>query len=156
VATAGQLKQVSFKADTAPFPWGSKTTATTGGGHGWPLNKASKEQEAAWQLQRFFASKENDLLQVESGEAPPFRKSTATLTQWKERRPPENPETMAEGATYLARRTKAPTWDAAERVLNTALQTVWNGQRTARDAVTSAKPEIQSILDQGWAQLRRS
>jgi multiple sugar transport system substrate-binding protein len=156
VATAGRLKEVAFASDTAPFPWGSTTTATTGGGHGWPLNKASKEQEAAWQLQRFLASKENDLMQVESGEAPPFRKSTSTAVQWKERRPPQTPETMAEGATYLARRPKAPTWDAAERTLNTALQSVWTGQRAARDAVQSVRQEIQSILDQGWQQLGKS
>jgi multiple sugar transport system substrate-binding protein len=155
VANAGRLKDVPFRSDTAPVPWGSKTTATTGGGHGWPVSKTSKEQEAAWQLQRFFASKENDVLQVESGEAPPFRKSTATLDVWKERRPPERPEVMAEGASYLARRPKAPTWDAAERALNTALQPVWNGQRTAREALQSVKPEVVAILDQGWKALAR-
>jgi multiple sugar transport system substrate-binding protein len=156
VATAGRLKEVSFRSDTAPMPWGTKATATTGGGHAWPLNKSSKEQEATWQLQRFLASKENDLLQVQSGEAPPFRKSTATLEAWKERRPPEHPVVMAEGAAYLARRPKAPTWGDAERVLNTALQPVWNGQRTARAALQAVKPEVQSILDQGWQQVGRA
>ena len=76
VATAGSLATAPFRADAAPIPWGSKGTPTTGGGHSWPLNKASADPEVAWQLQRFLSGKENDLLQVQSGEAPPFRKST--------------------------------------------------------------------------------
>jgi ABC-type glycerol-3-phosphate transport system substrate-binding protein len=136
-------------------PWGSKATATTGGGHAWPLNRGSKEQEAAWQLQRFLASKENDLMQVVSGEAPPFRKSTAALKEWKERRPPDHPETMAQGATYLARRPMAPSWNRVEAALNRALQPVWEGQQTAREALQAVKPEVEALLDEGWRQVAR-
>lgn len=153
VANAGRLKEVAFRSDTAPMPWGSKATATTGGGHAWPLNKESREQEAAWELQRFLASKENDLLQVVSGEAPPFRKSTATLQEWKERRPPEHPDVMAQGATYLARRPMTPTWNQVEAALNRALQPVWEGQRAPREALQSVKPEIDSLLAEGWRQV---
>jgi ABC-type glycerol-3-phosphate transport system substrate-binding protein len=128
-------------------------TATTGGGHSWPLNKHSAVPEGAWQLQRFLASKENDLLQVESGEAPPFRKSTATLKAWKERRPPERPETMAQGAAYLARRPMTPTWNRIDAALTQALTPVWEGQRAAREAVQSVKPEVESLLAEGWRQV---
>jgi multiple sugar transport system substrate-binding protein len=156
VATAGQLASAPFRSDTAPVPWGTKGTATTGGGHAWPVSKSSKEPEGAWQLQRFLASKENDLLQVASGEAPPFRKSTASLKEWKERRPPETPETMAQGAAYLARRPMAPTWNRIDAALNTALQPVWEGQRAAREALQSVKPEVETILAEGWRQVGRS
>ena len=47
-------------------------------------------------------------------------------------------------------------WDAAERTLNTALRPVWNGQRTAREALQPVRPDVQSILDQGWPQLKRA
>jgi multiple sugar transport system substrate-binding protein len=152
VATAGQLAAAPFRADAAPIPWGSKGTPTTGGGHAWPLNKGSAAPEVAWQLQRFLASKENDLLQVESGEAPPFRKSTAGLKEWKERRPPLHPETMARGAEFLARRPMAPTWNRIDAALTQALAPVWEGQRAAREALQSVKPEVESLLAEGWRQ----
>ena len=65
VASAGRLGQSSFKAFASPVPWGKVATATTGGGHSWPMNNASKEKDATWELQKFLSSKENDLLQVE-------------------------------------------------------------------------------------------
>lgn len=150
VATAGRLRQSGFKAGAAPIPWGSASTNTTGGGHTWPMNKASREQDAAWELQKFLGSKENDLLQVESGEAPPYRKSTATLPQWKTRTPPENPETMAESGNYLRPQPKVPTWTDINRALGEALKPVWEGQRSPREAVQSAKPQIDQLLEQGW------
>ena len=93
VAAAGRLAQSTFagSAYAAPLPYGKAGTATTGGGHSWPMNNASKEKDAAWELQKFLAGKENDLLQVESGEAPPFRKSTAQLPQWKDAPAPPEP-----------------------------------------------------------------
>lgn len=154
--TAGRLRQAPFRAYVAPVPWGKAATATTGGGHSWPMNAASKEQDAAWEFQKFLASKENDLMQVESGEAPPYRKSTAALNEWRERKPPENPDTMAEGATYLKPQPKVPTWADINRVLNEALRPVWEGQRSAREAVQAAKPPIDQLLAQGWQGVRRS
>jgi multiple sugar transport system substrate-binding protein len=153
VATAGQLKQSAFRTYASPFPWGkvATATATTGGGHSWPMNAASKEQDATWELQKFLSSKENDLLQVESGEAPPYRKSTATLAQWKDRKPPENPETMAESANYLRPQPKVPTWVEINGALDAALKPVWEGTRSAKEAVQSVKPQIDQLLQQGWA-----
>jgi multiple sugar transport system substrate-binding protein len=150
VATAGRLKDVSFRSGAAPVPWGKVSTNTTGGGHSWPMNAASKEKEAAWELQKFLGSKENDLLQVESGEAPPYRKSTATLPQWKNRTPPENPETLADSGTYLRPQPKVPTWGQIESTLNRELAPVWEGQRSPGEAVQAIKPQIEQLLQEGW------
>jgi ABC-type glycerol-3-phosphate transport system substrate-binding protein len=147
---AARLKQVPFRSDAAPVPWGQVSTNTTGGGHSWPMNKASKEQEAAWQLQKFLGSKENDLIQVEAGEAPPFRRSTAALPAWRERRPPEHPEVMGEGAMYLRPQPKVPTWNEINRLLNSELRPVWEGQRSPREAVLALKQPIEQLLEQGW------
>lgn len=154
VATAGQLAQSSFKAYSVPIPWGKAATATTGGGHSWPMNSASKEKDAAWDLQKFLGSKENDLMQVESGEAPPFRKSTAQLPQWKTRKPPENPETMAESATYLRPQPKVPTWSEINAELDRSLRPVWEGERSPREAVQAVKPTIDQLLERGWRDIK--
>jgi ABC-type glycerol-3-phosphate transport system substrate-binding protein len=129
-------------------------TATTGGGHSWPMNNGSKEKEATWELQKFLGSKENDLMQVESGEAPPFRKSTAQLAQWKNRKPPENPETMAESAAYLRPQPKVPTWSEINAELDRALKPVWAGERSPREAVQAAKPTIDQLLERGWRDVK--
>lgn len=154
VATAGRLAQSSFKAYAAPVPWGKAATATTGGGHSWPMNNASKEKDATWELQKFLASKENDLLQVESGEAPPFRKSTAQLSQWKNRKPPENPETMAESANYLRPQPKVPTWSEINAELDKVLKPVWEGERSPREAVQAVKSTIDQMLERGWRDVK--
>jgi len=155
VAAAGRIKQSNFKAGAAPIPWGKVSTNTTGGGHAWPMNASSKEQDAAWELQKFLGSKENDLIQVESGEAPPYRKSTATLPQWKARTPPDNPETLAESGNYLRPQPKVPTWADVNRVLGEALRPVWEGQRSPREAVQAVKPQIDQLLAQGWRDVKR-
>jgi multiple sugar transport system substrate-binding protein len=154
VAAAGRLAQAGFKAVAVPVPWGKAATATTGGGHSWPMNNASREKDATWELQKFLASRENDLLQVESGEAPPFRKSTAQLPQWKNRRPPENPDTMAESATYLRPQPKVPTWSEINAELDKALKPVWEGERSPREAVQAVKPTIDQLLERGWRDVK--
>ncbi len=156
VATAGRVAQSAFagSAYAAPLPYGKAGTATTGGGHSWPMNNASKEKDAAWELQKFLAGKENDLLQVESGEAPPFRRSTAQLPQWKGRKPPQNPETMAEGATYLRPQPKVPTWSEINAELDKALRPVWEGERSPREAVQAVRPAIDALLERGWRDVR--
>ena len=154
VAVAGRLMQSNFKAVSVPIPWGKAATATTGGGHSWPMNNGSKEKDATWELQKFLGSKENDLMQVESGEAPPFRKSTAQLAQWKNRKPPENPETMAESAAYLRPQPKVPTWSEINAELDRALKPVWAGERSPREAVQAAKPTIDQLLERGWKDVR--
>ena len=93
-------------------------------------------------------------MQVESGEAPPFRKSTAQLPQWKNRKPPENPETMAESAAYLRPQPKVPTWAEINTELNTALRPVWAGERSPREAVQAVKPTIDQLLERGWKDVR--
>jgi multiple sugar transport system substrate-binding protein len=150
---AARLRDVTFAADAAPVPWGKAGTYTTGGGHGWPMSRTSVQKEAAWQLQKFLGSKENDLLQVEAGEAPPFRKSTAALPAWRQRRPPEHPEVLSDSATYLQPQPKVPAWSEIERVLNTALRPVWEGQRGAREVVSAIKPQVEHLLEQGWKSL---
>ncbi len=117
------------------------------------MNKASAAPEVAWQLQRFLAGKENDLMRVQSGEAAPFRKSSGGLEEWKERRPPLHPEAMARGAEFLARRPMAPTRNRIDAALTQALTPVWEGQRAAREALQSVKPEVGSLLAEGWRQV---
>jgi multiple sugar transport system substrate-binding protein len=154
VATAGRLAQSSFKSHAVPMPWGKAATATTGGGHSWPMNNASKEKDATWELQKFLASKENDLMQVESGEAPPFRKSTAQLPQWKNRKPPENSDVMAESAGYLRPQPKVPTWSEINAELDKALKPVWEGERSPREAVQAIKPTVDQLLERGWRDVK--
>lgn len=150
VNTVGRLQNASFTCHAAPVPSGKGGAQVTGGGHSWPMNSASTEKDAAWQLQKFLGSKENDLLQVLSGEAPPYRKSTAAPKEWKERTPPANPETLAEGAAYLKPQPKVPTWSEINRELNTGLKPALEGERTARDVVLSLRPKLTQLLDQGW------
>ena len=119
------------------------------------MNNASTENDATWELQKFLGSKENDLLQMLSGEAPPYRKSTAVLSEWKERTPPANPETLAAGAAHLKPQPKVPTWSEINRELNTGLKPALEGERTARDVVLSLKPKLTQLLDQGWRDVPR-
>ena len=155
VNTVGRLQNATFTCHAAPVPWGKAGTSVTGGGHSWPMNNASTEKDAAWELQKFLASKENDLAQVLSGEAPPFRKSTAQLKEWKERTPPANPETLAESAAYLRPQPKVPTWNEINRELNNGLKPAFEGERSARDVVQSLKPRLTQLLEQGWREIGR-
>jgi multiple sugar transport system substrate-binding protein len=147
---AQNRRSVSFDWSLTAIPRGkAKASASSGGGVGWFLSSDSKVKDETWELMKVLASKELVRLEAERGEAPPSRRSVANEPSFID--PPEPPgkdmKVVVEALEAMHVETALINGVEIDGILDEELGPLWQGQKTAREAVAQAMGRIKPLLN---------
>ncbi|MBI3973454.1 MAG: extracellular solute-binding protein [Chloroflexi bacterium] len=147
----GALRRVAgLNWTVTAMPRGKGGAVIGGGGSAWFMLAAGRYHDEAWELLKLVQSPEADKLSALSGETLPARRSVA-----------KDPELLtpkeAPGADmkliFESVETSLKTLpvliqgeEIYNRIIQPELQTVWTGERSVRDAVTTIKARVEPLL----------
>jgi multiple sugar transport system substrate-binding protein len=142
-------KEASFDWSVTALPRGKGKPATYGGGVGWFLASATKVKDETWEFMKLLASKESVRLEALRGEAPPSRKSVASEPGYSN--PPEAPgadmKMVVEALGLLRFDFVLLEGVKITAILTEELEPMWQGTKTAREAVGQAVDRIKPLLN---------
>jgi multiple sugar transport system substrate-binding protein len=140
-------KQLADEWDWAPYPQlAGKKRLTTGRGSGLSMGSQTKAKPATWEFMKWTLSVPGQEIYLSMGASQPLTKSMATNPAWTQPTPPKNKQVVLDEMQY-----GVPPWffAGAARFLNIftpALNTVWDGQKTAQQMVTELTPQVTQLL----------
>jgi multiple sugar transport system substrate-binding protein len=131
-------KDVNFRWDIAKFPKGKVGSIVDTDASGWAINRASAHKVEAWRLVKFLASKPVCLNFTKSGLIVPARFDVANSDIFLGKSlPPKNSELFIK-IIPKSMPTPAPeNYPEIMDTVNAALEPVWNGNLTAKQAVNN-------------------
>lgn len=140
-------KEVDFRWDIAPFPKGEAGSVVDADASGWVISKKTQQPENAWKLVEFLASKKASEAFTRPGLIIPARKDVAASEVFL--RPGEAPEhghyfldALATGKPMPA----IPYWNAVIEKVNQALEPLWDGRSTAKEALQGLDAKVEPLL----------
>ncbi|VTU46400.1 Maltose-binding periplasmic proteins/domains (plasmid) [Variovorax sp. SRS16] len=140
--------KVADKVAYAMHPSGTRLSGQTGG-FGLAIPKNARHPEAAWVFLQWLTSKANDLRVATLG-GNTGRWSTLANVDFKIRNPEQGILPFALRAANPDWRPLIPEWDEMSKdIIGQALPDVLTGRRTARDALVSTVPRLESLLRSG-------
>lgn len=145
-AIRGQNRDLEF--DVCLPPRGAGRYVAGGGGGGYVLSVTSKQPDAAWELLKYVGAKEYAVNKVRHGALGP-RISTAREYFVQAGIPP------AHGAVYFDAPGNArwepnlTNWNDIQVAVEQALQPLWRGEQSAKDAAANAQRAFEALLPQG-------
>jgi multiple sugar transport system substrate-binding protein len=145
----GQNKALEF--DVAPFPRGTAAGARPvagGAGGGYTMFGQTKHPDAAWELLKYIGAKEYAVEKVRNGALGP-RISVAKEHFIQAGLPPKNASLYFEAPENARWEPNLTNWDDLLREVNAALDPLWKGQKSAREAAADAKRAAENMLSQG-------
>ena len=133
--------------DWAPYPQlAGKKRITGGRGSGLSMGAQTKFKPATWEFMKWSLSPLGQEIYLSMGASAPLTKSMATNAAWTQPTPPKNKQVVLDEMQYGV----APWFFAgAARFLTLfepALNTVWNGEKTAQQLVTEMTPQVTQLL----------
>lgn len=137
-------KELQDKMIGAPVPAGKGGSLSVVGGEDIVIFKASKNKEAAWKFVQFMLSDEAQIAMAKTGQMPVTTSAA-------------NSDVMKQVGYYdpyvqqlktALPRTPVPTWNKIDKILNDAFESVFRGKAAAKEALTKAAKEIDSLLGQ--------
>lgn len=141
--------EAPFSWDVAPLPTGPDgTRANTAGGAGYVMSSTSPNKDAAWTFLQFLAGPEGQSIFASTGLAVPALNTEETTQAFLD----ALPETIS-GEVFIEETANGvlfpvfPGWTEIEStVVIPALDLVWNGERTAEEAITEIAPAVDAAL----------
>jgi len=143
------LRKYDFEWDVAMFPKGPNGTRGFGsGGSGYAILKSSKHKKEAWEVIKALTGPKGQAQLAKKGLAQPSRISVAKSDSWaKDPAPPANKVMLNEAVKYIVFSPFDPQWrEIQEKYLLPKLDLVFNGKKTAAEAMGEITPKINSLL----------
>ncbi|MGV3523367.1 MAG: ABC transporter substrate-binding protein [Candidatus Sericytochromatia bacterium] len=140
-------QNLDFAWDIAPFPQGPAGSVVDADASGWVVSKQARNPELAWKLVEFLASREASEAFTEPGLIVPARKDVARSDVFLT--PGQAPANASAFITALENGKPMPTvpyWNAIMDEVTQALEPVWEGQKSAAEAVKGLDERVQRLL----------
>ena len=147
--TPGLRKIDNFEWDVAMFPKGPNGLRAFGtGGSGYCILKDSKHPYEAFQVVKALAGRSGETMLADTGLAQPAIMDITQSVHWaKNINPPKNKKMLNEAMKYVIYEPFHPAWrEAKELYINPELDLVFNGKKSAIDAVKSFIDKVNDLL----------
>ncbi|TET15599.1 MAG: ABC transporter substrate-binding protein [Dehalococcoidia bacterium] len=133
--------------DVVCLPQGKHRVNVAGGG-GYVITAASRNKEAAWTFLKWLESPKGQAIFTESGIVVPARRSVGQADVFMKQQPLHNATVFLE---ETERGRPAPIFKGgqaaeAERLFDEAFKPVWEGEKSAREAVAEVVAEVNRLL----------
>ncbi len=140
-------KELDFAWDIVPYPRAEAGSVVDADASGWVISKQTHQPEKAWKLVEFLASRRAAEAFTEPGLIIPARKDVAQSEVFL--RPTEAPahaqyflDALETGKPIPA----VPYWNAVLEKVDKALEPVWDGTRSAEEAVKGLAEDVDPLL----------
>jgi ABC-type glycerol-3-phosphate transport system substrate-binding protein len=147
--TPGLRKITDFDWDIAMFPKGPDGVRGFGtGGSGYCILKDTKFPKEAYRVLKALTSSNAQMMLADTGLTQPARKDIAEGPHWLgDGRPPNNKKMLNEAMNYSIYDPFHPAWrEAKEMYINPEFDLLFNGKKTAREAVASFIEKVNVLL----------
>jgi multiple sugar transport system substrate-binding protein len=139
--------QAKFDWDIAPFPKGSAGSIVGIDSSGYAISKTTRFPQEAWSFIAFLSSTKAQTALAESGLIVPARQDVAHSQAFLQS-PPQHSKTFIDIIEY-GNPTHVPVrWNEIAEELGLALEPVFEGTRTAEEALKKVQPKIQILLEE--------
>lgn len=133
-STPRYRKDIHFRWDIAKFPRGKAGSVVDCDASGWAVSSASKHQKEAWKLIKFLAGKKSIEKLAMSGLIVPARIDAAKSDSFLNKGlPPESSNIFVDIIPDSMPTPVTENYQELTDTLNTALEPLWNGQKTAKE-----------------------
>jgi multiple sugar transport system substrate-binding protein len=139
----------NFRWDVAALPLGkAQRRGTGGGGTGWAISAASKNQKMAWEFLKFIARPESELDEVKVGATTPARTSIITSKEFQDpSKPPSHIAAFAQAQQYVVRDPVHARWpEIFQRVITSNMDQLWTNAKPAADVAAAIKQAADPLL----------
>jgi ABC-type glycerol-3-phosphate transport system substrate-binding protein len=118
--------------------------------------RATKHPEAAWELEKFFATDEFQWLITKAGGIIfPAHKSVVHAPELFAAGPfPRSPKVTVDALAYARTEPYTPRYIELTGAMNAELNRIWSGESSVKDAVTRARAAMEPILAEVVAQMK--
>ena len=147
--TPGLRKISDFEWDVAMFPKGPGGRRAFGtGGSGYCILKDSRHPEEAFEVVKALSGRHGEEMLADTGLAQPAIRDIVMSEHWSlNDNPPKNKRMLDEAMDYVIYEPFSPLWrEAKELYINPELDLVFNGKKTAEDAVKSFAGKVDDLL----------
>ncbi|HVG95624.1 MAG TPA: sugar ABC transporter substrate-binding protein, partial [Chloroflexota bacterium] len=135
--------------DVAPTPRGPRLKSDRwifGGGSAWWIAAGSPHPDAAWEFLKYMESPEVGQNLALGGFAP-IRFSVLNSPAWlRSDQPPKSKRLLVDGLKKLLPFPKLTTWDAYSAAIDAEVQSLWKGERRAREVAERIRAATDPIL----------
>ena len=137
---------VDFPFEVAPEPRGKSAKVIPHmNGAGNVLLKEARNPEPAWEFLKFYASKEADVILMDTGIIPPRRKSSEEHYARNVKYPP-NTRVLSEMARTARMTPSVPAWADFNTILTKEMAPVWLGSRRPNEALDEVVRQVNPLL----------
>ncbi|MDD5423222.1 MAG: hypothetical protein PHT32_07390, partial [Candidatus Omnitrophica bacterium] len=111
--------------------------------------KDTKYPQEAYKVLKALTSKDAQMMLADTGLAQPARKEIAEGPHWVgDNNPPKNKKMLNDAMKYVVYDPFHPAWrEAREMYINSELDLLFNGKKTAREAVTAFIGKVNALLE---------
>ena len=143
-------KDLNFKWDIAPFPNGTKGSIVDADASGWAISKSSSHKKEAWRLIRFLSSRKIIAKFSQDGLIVPARIDVAySDTFLNKNQSPKNSKLFVDIIPHSKPTPANQNYQEILDTLNLALEPVWNGEKSAKQAINKdTTDKIRSLLSE--------
>ena len=135
-STPRYRKDIKFNWDIARFPSGKAGSIVDCDTSGWAISSASKHPKEAWRLIKFLSNKKSAENFTKSGLIIPARVDAANSKIFLDKNmPPQNSKIFLDIIPDSIPTPVTENYQEINDILNTALEPLWNGQKTAKEII---------------------
>lgn len=140
-------QNIKFRWDIAPFPRGTNGSVVDVDAAGWAIAKTSKHPDKAWRLVEYLAGKEATQALTRPGLIVPARKDVAESEAFlAPDQPPASAKVFLKAIDSGVPTPSIPYWNEVLEVLDSELESVWDGQKKAAEALPKVQERLQRLL----------
>ena len=134
--------------DWAPLPqFKGKQRVAMGQASPFIMGADSKAKDQAWLLMRYLSGPVGQQLAMERGTSQPMLKAQAKSDAFTKLTPPHTHSVVVEETKYGVPPPYGPTYNDVQALVTKVLTPVYNGEQSARQALTAAQPEFKRIME---------
>src|SRR5205085_12553089 len=111
----------------------------------------SKVKDQAWQLMRLLSGPVGEEQAMAAGTSQPRLKSQLNSPTFTKLQPPHTPQVVIEETKYAVPPPYGPSYMEVDTLMGKILTPVYNGEQTAKQAITAAMPQFKQIMDDAKA-----
>ncbi len=138
-------KQAKFHWDVVPFPQGNAGSVVGVDASGYAISKVTQHPQESWELVQFLSSHHAQQIFSQSGLIVPARIDVAQSAGFLKNPPAHGRYFISVIAQGQPSHTPVR-WDEISEELDLALEPVWEGTTTAKQAIESVSPKIEKLL----------
>ena len=140
-------QNLTFKWDIAPFPKGPAGSIVDADASGWVVSRHCANPDKAWQLVEFLAGKQASEAFTRPGLIIPARKDVAESPVFMSPgQPPAHARVFLEALTSGRPMPAVPYWNAVVDLLDQSLEPVWEGRKSAAEALKGMDDKVKQLL----------